>query len=380
MNKPRINILTPIPFWHPGTEELISGLKNEGFNVVALDIWEFLYFDELGKTHYLVPRMFNGLFRRIYRKAFRKTIIRKYIQKDDIVDMQWCGYYYAKYLKCIKKRNDKIVATPFGSDVLRATDKERNIQKIIFESAKLIVLSINWTDQFISYFPFTENKIRNNQFGSKRYDLIMETWSEANKLEFRKKYQIKDNKIVVTVGYSANPVQQHLLFLEMLKDVDLEICKKLFLVFPLTYGINKETDYYQTLKKSIYASGIDYILFEKRMSDYELCESRIISDIMVNLQVTDTQASSIKEAFAARNIVLVGDWLPYKFYEDLGVFLIRSDLKNFKSNFIGLIEGINTYKNLTNSNLDVVSSFASWERIIPKFINVYKELNNDRNR
>jgi hypothetical protein len=116
------------------------------------------------------------------------------------------------------------------------------------------------------------------------------------------------------------------------------------------------------------------------MSDYELCESRIISDIMVNLQVTDTQASSIKEAFAARNIVLVGDWLPYKFYEDLGVFLIRSDLKNFKSNFIGLIEGINTYKNLTNSNLDVVSSFASWERIIPKFINVYKELNNDRNR
>ena len=378
MSNPRINILTPIPFWHPGTVEFINLLKDQGYKVVALDIWDYYYYDENGVSYYLCPKFLKGIFLRVYRKLNRKRILRKYIQKADVIDIQWCGYYYAEYIDYIFKLNEKIIATPFGSDVLRANDNERKIQNHIFEKSKLIVLGKNWHDVFLKFFPHTESKLRFSQFGSARFDRIVELYSESFKLSLRLKYKVPDDKICVTVGYSASPVQQHLVFLEQIKKCKGEIASKVIFLFPLTYGIEKESEYYKKLISEIKSSGFDYLLFENRLSDDELSEIRILSDVMVNIQTTDSQASSIKEAFAARNVVLVGDWLPYDFYEDLGVYLIRSDLENLNSNFVKIIEEYNTCKNLTFSNMDVVSIFASWKQIIPKFINVYKEVNYGR--
>ncbi len=374
MNRLKINILTPIPFWHPGTAELITGLRNEGLEVVALDIWEFLYYDENGEIHNLVPYIFKGFAKKVYRRLFRKRIIRKYIGKDDVIDIQWCGFYYARYMKFLSRHNDKIIATPFGSDVLRANTSEKLIQKEIFDNSKAIVLGKNWTSEFLSYFPGNEDKIHNNQFGSARYDFIMGMWSEDTKQSLREKYNIPEDKIVVTVGYSANPVQQHILFLDILEGVDSDIRHKLVLLFPLTYGIDKKSDYYQTLKNRIVSSDFDYILFENRLSDIELCESRIISDIMVNLQSTDTQASSIKEAFAARNVVLAGDWLPYGFYSDFDVLFFSSSLDSFPEKFVSIVDNLELHKLKISGGSDSLNKFASWKSIIPEFINVYNSI------
>ena len=72
MNKQRINILTPIPFWHPGTLEFISELKKRNYSVVALDIWSFQFFNEKEEYKYLYPRFLKGFAFKIYRKLFRK--------------------------------------------------------------------------------------------------------------------------------------------------------------------------------------------------------------------------------------------------------------------------------------------------------------------
>lgn len=380
MNKPRIIILTPIPFWHPGTEEYISLLKKHGYIVVAIDIWDFHYYDENGTTHFLYPKLLNGFWARVYKKVNRRKIIKKYIFKDDIVDIQWCGHYYAKYIDDLVNINKSIIVSPFGSDVLRASEVERKIQKKIFDTAKLIVLGENWKEVFLSYFPGNESKLRYCQFGSARFDGIVEQYSDSYKLQLRKKYEVPVDKVCVTFGYSSNPVQQHLVFFDSITKYKSRISSKVFFLFPLTYGIEKDSEYYKTLIERIKTSGFEYLIFENRLTNDELCETRIISDMMVNIQTTDSQASSIKEAFAARNVVLVGDWLPYQFYLDAGVKILKTDLISLPETFVNVVENFKQYKEGVNDNYLRVEQYASWNKIISCFINNYIEVQNGRDK
>jgi glycosyltransferase involved in cell wall biosynthesis len=196
----------------------------------------------------------------------------------------------------------------------------------------------------------------------------------------RLKYKIPENKICITVGYSSSPVQQHLQFIEKIKKFKTEVASKVILLFPLTYGIEKESEYYKTLIAEIESSGFDYLLFENRLSDEELCETRILSDIMVNIQTTDSQASSIKEAFAARNVVLVGDWLPYDFYSDEGVTIYKTNLNSLAVKLLAVLNNLPEYKKASSENHIKVTSFASWNQIIPMFINNYLEVVNGGNQ
>ncbi len=375
----RINILTPIPFWHPGTEELIQGLREKGIELVSLDIWGFRYYDSNGKVFNLTPFFLKGIFVRIYRKLFRKLIIKKYIKRDDIVDIQWCGHYYSKYIDYIKQREVKIIATLFGSDLYRSSENEKKIQKKIFEVADIIVMGINMQEEFELFFKGFEHKYEFNQYGSKRLDLIEDLKTKNNKNIIRQKYGINKEKIVVTIGYNAKIEQQHLIFLKEIEQLDINMKNKLHLLFPLTYGKKDSSIYYNQLKSKIKNIGIDYICLEERLSDEGISETKIISDITVNLQTTDALASSIKEAIVADDILLVGDWLPYGIYEDLGIFFERSNLKNFKEKFINIVENIESYKKRCINNSPKIIKFASWKHIIPLLINIYKKIKNERN-
>lgn len=374
MNKLRINILTPIPFWHVGTTELINKLRENSFIIVALDIWDFKYYDEQGNIQNLVPKLFKGIFKKIYLRLFRKHIIRKYINNNDIVDIQWCGHYYSKYIDCIKKRKVKIIATLFGSDFYRSSVKEKKIQSKIFEKADNIVMGINMLTDFEKYFPNLNHKIKFNQYGSVRIDKIIEINTPSNKKIFRDKYNIAKNKIVITIGYNSKPEQQHLRFLEQIIKLPKNIKDKLLLIFPLTYGEQKDSIYINELKNKVIILNIDSLYFENRLTDEEIAETKIISDITINLQTTDALASSIKEAFAAENILIVGKWLPYSIYEDIGLFFKRSEIDEFYNVFLDVLNNLDYYKSQCFKNPEITSKFASWKNIIPQFINIYSQV------
>ncbi|MFW5804585.1 MAG: hypothetical protein ACOCWG_05090, partial [bacterium] len=354
MKKIRINILTPLPFWHPGSYELTDGLKKEGVEVVALDIWSFRHYDKNGKIHNLIPWFIKGSLVRIYRKLFRKRIIRKYIKSGDVVDIQWCGHYYSEYIDYIKNRNVKLLATLFGSDFYRSSQDELNIQRKIYETADKIVLGPNMKPDFEKQFPGFSDKIVFNQFGSKRLDVIEEISKKTDKLVLKNKLGIPLNKIVVTLGYNAKHEQQHLVFLEQIKNIDTIQKEKLFLLLPLTYGMEDDLSYYNKLKTTLAEIGIEYTCLEKRLTDEEIAETKVVSDITINLQTTDALSSSIKEAFLAENILLVGNWLPYSIYSDMGVFFITSDIHEFKSNLLNILSNFDSIKSKSRHNPQII--------------------------
>ncbi|HBX52992.1 MAG: hypothetical protein A2275_12075 [Bacteroidetes bacterium RIFOXYA12_FULL_35_11] len=371
-----IKILTPIPFWHVCTQELIDGLKKNSISVTCLDIWELRYIDCNNHIHNLIPKICIGFTAKIYRRLFRKMIIKKYIHENDIVDIQWCGHYYSKYIESIKKRKVKIIATLFGSDFYRSSIAEKKIQKKIFEVADKIVMGENMQKEFDSFFPGLDNKIEHNQYGSNRIDLIAKLNTLENRSVYRNKFNISKNKIVVTIGYNAKKEQQHLLFLNLLKDLNDEIKQKLFLIIPMALG--RTDDYVQKLKLHIKSLSIDYLCIENKLTNEELAETKILSDITVNCQTTDALASSIKEAMTASNVLLVGDWLPYQVYEKLGVFFERSNKNDFLIRFFNILENLDLYKKKCQHNKEIITRFASWKSVLPKFIDTYKQMNHGR--
>jgi glycosyltransferase involved in cell wall biosynthesis len=371
MNKLRINLLTPIPFWHPGTTEFIESLRSEGYEIIALDIWSFSFYDKYGVTHNLVPKLFRGTFARIYKRLFRQRIIRTYINEGDIVDIQWCGHYYSNYMGEIKNQNVKIFASLFGSDLYRTNMHDRIAQRKIFEVADKIVMGVNMQQDFEAVFSGFTEKIVFAQFGSKRIDLINEMSKTSNKQGLRDGYGILSSKIVVTVGYNSMPQQQHLLFLNELKNQKSELKEKLFLLIPMTYGSDNGSEYYTKLKQRIAGLGVEFLCIENRLTDIELAETKIISDITVNLQITDALSSSIKEAMTAKDVVLVGDWLPYDIYEELGVYFERSSLEDFFERFLEILENLDQKKIKCKNNALKIVKFASWKYITPQFIKNY---------
>lgn len=373
MNEKKLNILTPIPFWHPGTQELIDGLKQSGYSVVSLDIWSFNYYNEKQEVINLIPKFFRGKLERIYKRLFRKHIIRKYIHKDQVVDIQWCGHYYSEYIEEIKRNSKKVLATLFGSDFYRSNSEEHQIQRKIFEVADSIVMGVNMTADFSNLFPGLEAKYRYAQYGSKRLDLIGEYADSVDRISLRHKYNIPLEKIAITVGYNSKPIQQHLKFLEFLKNYDSSIKDSIFLIFPLTYGVEKSDPYLAELRSVIDSLGIEYLIFDKRLDDIEIMETKFISDVTVNLQTTDALSSSIKEAFASDDIVLVGDWLPYEVFEELGIFFFRRDLEHFSEATLDIIRNFSTYKLQCEGNREKVMGFASWKHLIKQFIKNYEQ-------
>jgi len=379
MEKIKLNILTPIPFWHPGTQELIDGLKQRNFEVVALDIWSFNYYDEDQKITNLVPNFFRGRLERIYKRVFRKGIIKRYIKKDQIVDIQWCGHYYSKYMDSIKRRKVKIVSSLFGSDFYRSTDAQHALQTKIYNYANTIVIGPNMHADFTKVYPQFENKIRYCHFGSKRLDLVMQLRKDKRKATLREKYQIPSDKICVAIGYSANPLQQHFLILDAIERLQNEDKERLYLLLPMTYG--DLDNYVDQVINKLKALKVDYICFCKQnskfagwLTDEEISEIRIITDVTVNVQTTDALSSSIKEAFAADNILLVGDWLPYDIYKNMNLFFIRSDANSIFYNLQQIIKDYEDLRIRTSNNAEIIYNFASWERILPLFIKNYKEL------
>jgi glycosyltransferase involved in cell wall biosynthesis len=373
MNNKKLNILTPIPFWHPGTQELIDGLKQNGYSVVSLDIWSFNYYNEKQEIVNLVPKLFRGKLEGIYKRLFRNHIIRKYIKKDQVVDIQWCGHFYSKYINEIKHNSKKVFATLFGSDFYRSSSDEHKIQRKIFEVADKIVMGVNMTSDFNRCFPGFESKFLYAQFGSKRLDLIDEFAANIDLVSLRKKYNIPLEKITLTVGYNSKPIQQHIKFLDIIKNFDKSIKNKLFLIFPLTYGVSIDDDYFKLLISEIKLSGIDYLIFDTRLDDLEIMETKFISDITINLQTTDAMSSSIKEAFASNNIVLVGKWLPYEIFEDKGIFFLRRNIDQFSESILDIISNFSDYQEKCKGNKEKIMSFASWKYLLKQFDHNYEQ-------
>lgn len=369
----RVVILTAIPFWHPGTWELMEELSKNGIRVVALDIFHGRKVEPSSIIpENLIPFPIQGVLLKVYMRIFRKRFIRKLIIAGDIVDLHFVEPLYAKYISTLKKNGAKIITSLFGSDLFRTSSAQKELQKHIFDACDAIVLSKNMVSYFETYFPNQSHKYYYNQYGSRRLDIIQKMKLSSDRTKLRQKFNIKEDQIVVTCGYNAKREQQHIAMLEQIEKLADPVKSKLVLLYPLTYG-NADA-YLNELKVRLSKSGINYQCFESRLSEEELAETKLISDITINTQTTDALANSIKEAMVAGDVLLLGDWLPYDIYLDLGVFFVPASFETLTDSLSDIIGHMDDYKNKSQPNQSIIMNFASWKILVPEWISLYKKV------
>lgn len=357
----RILILTAIPFWHPGTGELINELKRRGLFVEAADIFHGYLIDQQGVQHDLVN--LKGIFRRIYLKLFRKKITKELIKKYDILDIHFVEPLYANYLLDADK---KIICTLFGSDLFRTSPEKKAAQYPLFQKADRILLSKNMVPYFTEHFKeVDQGKFLYNQYGSKRLDLIAE--EEPNSL---------DKPFYICCGYNEKREQQHLQIIEELMKLSDQTKQDLHFLFPMTYGDDNENKL--AVKSKLANSDLNYTIYENRMNDREIADLRLKSCITINTQTTDALASSIKEAMVAGNIMLIGEWLPYDIYRELGVYYKEVNFGNLAAKLQLTLEELKEEREKSIKNAPLIMNFASWNKLAEKWISDYKALFNER--
>jgi hypothetical protein len=60
------------------------------------------------------------------------------------------------------------------------------------------------------------------------------------------------------------------------------------------------------------STGCPFTLFEDYMTDEEVQELRLSTDILIFAPVSDAFSATVTQAFAAESAVIAGAWLPYK--------------------------------------------------------------------
>jgi hypothetical protein len=148
----------------------------------------------------------------------------------------------------------------------------------------------------------------------------------------------------------------------------------MIVVLPLTYG--RDINYLKQLENCLLElTNIDVYKIESYMSWDDIALLKIISDITIQVPFNDALSSAILEVLYAKNIVLAGDWLPYRVYERNNINYEKADsINSLNINLKPILENIELYKERNKMNPEYIKKVFLSESIIQNWIDIYNEL------
>jgi hypothetical protein len=287
-------------------------------------------------------------------------------------------FYFQNWLKLtyslLVSKAPKINILYAGSDFYRISDKKKYRQKKFLEKCnKINFTAVGLKKDFNIFFNYQFcDKLTLASFGLPLLNTIFNKDNINTHLFLREKYKVRKENKIITIGYNASPAQQHLKILDEIRELCIE--KNITIFIPLTYGgVNS---YKKEIEQYLIKHNINYLIFESFLSKEELVEIRLISDITINFQTSDQASGSLLEYLCGKNVMIVADWLPYSFWDDVGIFYYKCNFKELKNT---LSHVINTdYSDQLNRNQEIVCRNWSWDKTISDWINLLGN-NNDNN-
>lgn len=294
-----------------------------------------------------------------------------FIKKYDIIHIHSVKPIEAVFAKLLRKKCDKLITTVYGSDFYRINNETREKLKKIFDRSDAITIaSKKAIEDFNNYYnKLYSNKIYNIYFGNSMYDII-DSYSLNKELvnSFKKQFGIKENSLVITIGYNATKEQNHSKVMKQLELIKDKLPNNCFFVLPLGYG---DVSYRDEVIKKFECSKFEGICLCEYLSIEEASKLRVLSDIMIQVQDTDVLSNSMLEYIYSDNIVITGSWLPYDEIKD---FIIQIDSINelgiTLDNIIKNIDKIKEkYKH--SNRRDYIQKHYSWKAVSKEWKKLY---------
>lgn len=298
---------------------------------------------------------------------------RRFVKKSDIYDI--CHVHYVNNIAVnladiLPKKCRKIIVSVWGSDFYRTTDDIKAKQKSLFDVADYITLANKQTlDAFDSYFNHKyHEKLRLCVYGLPALRIIRRFM--LSKQKCREWLCLPTDTKIVTIWHNASKIQQHLEVIESIRKAGLP--ELVHFIVPMTYGSNNEYSI-ETVADRLRKAGFSFTILKDFMNPTEIATLRSASDIMIQVQTTDVLSGSMLEHLYADNIVITGDWLPYKVLDDNGIFMLKVSYVSQVGEMLTF--AINNYEELCKENKDskeFIWGLASWEANLESWINLYK--------
>lgn len=312
-----------------------------------------------------------GKLRRVVSVYFKSKFILAQLKDYDVVDIHSYDLYYNEIIPKIKKKGKPLIITVWGSDFYRATPDALEKKRKGFALADVIHLATKSVKaDFLKVYPEFEYKIKIVQFGVNQLDLLRDALQNPlNQATLLPNGGLK-GKLIVTCGYNGITSQRHIMMIDTLEKLPEILKERIFIVVPFTYGWKQE--YKEQVISRLENTRITYVLLDKHLTDAQITELRIISNIVINIQVTDSFSASLQEHMMAGSVMIVGDWLPYKVFDDAGIFLIKTTLGGLKDKIEDVITHYDIYKEKSVLNKEKVYNLSSWNGVETKWVDIYK--------
>lgn len=345
------------------------------------------------KRKEILRSIFSLRYKSVINQINSNAEERKYsIEMKELLknyDIYHYHYLAPEYLTTQKylPEGKKVLMTFWGSDLFQISGVEN--YKTQFEALNksdlITVNTIEVKETALSKFGRNlDTKMRFADFGLNkvRLELIESRNKEEANSEFRKKYNIPPDKIIITIGYSGSSKQRHIEILKILNKLDKRIRDKIYAVLPLTYGLQfEEKNYLQRIQDECEKVNFGSLIISEFMPQNELIDFIISSEIKLNLRDTDAMNAAMLESLFAGNIVINGAWLPYGKLRRFEIYYREIEkLSEIENEITYIADNLENEKNKTSGNSDLIKKYFLYENIFSDWKNIYDELYKSPNK
>ena len=269
----------------------------------------------------------------------------------------------------LKLKCDILVSSIYGSDLYRISNKEREKIKPLFKKSTYIQVETKAVERDLNKF-YNNNfsdKIKIVSFGISVLDNIKKMKSEKEKI--KSELGIPEKCKVITIGYNATKEQHHLEILEQFAALKEQINDSCYFIIPMSYGNDTYKNIVVDKFQQCQLTGQCFCQYTPLK---EVAKLRIASDIMIQVQDTDTFSSSMIEYLYAGNIIITGAWLPY---DELSDYIVTIDsVSSVGKKVIDVLNNMDKYKEMVQLKAagEYISAKCSWEMVRNNWLALYQ--------
>ena len=279
---------------------------------------------------------------------------------------------YSSVIHTLKSKFRKIVLTFWGSDLLKATNFEldHQLKKLVICADCISFETKEMQEKFLSHYPLLASKCRLSRFGLPVLQEIAET-TISSKEKFMTRFGIPNDKYLVLVGYNKAKNQQHLEVVKSFEKVK-HLLRNCCFIIPWSYGEDDE-QYRASIESLFLSMKLDCLFLTPFLDTSETANLRCITDVLVQVQLTDSFSASMVETLYAGRTVITGDWLPYQLLYDNGVYMPQvASPADVGEKLVEVLSTQDEIQAKSEANKDAVYQLSSWETNIVSWKRLYE--------
>ena len=223
-----------------------------------------------------------------------------------------------------KKKFDKLILSYWGGDVEDKNPSTIKLREKCFPLANVITVTVQQTinDFHEIHGHAYDDKLKISRFSTKGLDCINELSKTTTREECRACYNIPEDKICITCGYSAYREQHQDQCLEEIQKLPEEIRRNLFVIVPMQYGRLDDTEYFEKVEKAKNNADFDCVILKEFVPFEMSAKLAVATDIYLHLRDTDAFSNALKEHVYSGSTVITGRWLKYIELEEMGAPMV----------------------------------------------------------